>query len=172
MKLNVITVGKVLITDKLPFGVEDFLRRIEILYASLLQRGKFLPPSCLRAEVSLSFVESSKIRELNFNYREVDAPTDILSFPLWEEDSVFSPPQDWECLPLGDIVICPERVIYNSSENNKSFIQELVLVMSHGLLHLLGYDHNDSESELRMWAEQDKMVDQFFREGDNGYDKS
>lgn len=171
MILNIIADGKELIADKIPFGTEDFLRRIEILYVSVLQREESFPLSCLCAEISLSFVDSTRIRELNLKYREFDAPTDILSFPLWEENYLFSPPQDWECLPLGDIVICSEKIADNSAENNKSFIEELVLVMSHGLLHLIGYDHNDNESEQKMWAKQDRMVDQFFREEDAGYDK-
>lgn len=172
MILNIISDGKELIADKIPLGTEDFLRRIETLYASVLQKEKSFPLSCSCAEVSLSFVDSTKIRELNFHYRETDATTDILSFPLWEEDYLFSPPQDWESLPLGDIVICPEKISDNSAENNKSFIEELVLVMSHGLLHLIGYDHDNSESEKKMWTEQDRMVDQFFSEGGAGYDRS
>ena len=172
MILNIISDGKELIAGKIPLGTEDFLRRIEKLYASVLQSEKSFPLSCLCTEVSLSFVDSTRIRGLNLNYREIDAPTDILSFPLWEEDYLFSPPEGWECLPLGDIVICPEKISENAAENNKSFIEELVLVMSHGLLHLIGYDHTDNESEKKMWAEQDRMVDQFFREGDAGYDRS
>ena len=172
MILNIIADGKEFIASKIPLGTEDFLRRMETLYASVLQSEKSFPLSCSCAEVSLSFVDSTRIRGLNLNYREIDAPTDILSFPLWEEDYLFSPPEGWECLPLGDIVICPEKISENAAENNKSFIEELVLVMSHGLLHLIGYDHTDNESEKKMWAEQDRMVDQFFREGDAGYDRS
>ena len=61
------------------------------------------------------------------------------------------PPPGWECLPLGDIVICPDKISENADENNKSFTEELVLVMSHGLLHLIGYDHYDIDSERKMW---------------------
>ncbi len=162
--------GKELITERINADTDDFLKRIEALYASVLDKEESFPEECRCAEISLSVVDPERIRELNLSYREIDSSTDILSFPLWEEDSRFAPPSDWEYLPLGDIVICPDKISENADENNKSFAEELVLVISHGLLHLIGYDHYDIDSERKMWLKQDRMVDQFFRKEGAGYE--
>ncbi|MDY9920249.1 MAG: rRNA maturation RNase YbeY [Synergistota bacterium] len=172
MIIKITVEGKELITDRINYDTDDFLKRIEALYASVLNNEENFSEECGCAEISLSIVDPERIRELNLTYREIDSSTDILSFPLWEEDSRFIPPSDWECLPLGDIVICPDKISENADENNKSFTEELVLVMSHGLLHLIGYDHYDKDSERKMWMEQDRMVDQFFRKEGAGYERS
>lgn len=164
--------GKELITERINTDTDDFLKRIEAVYASVLDKEESLPEECRCAEISLSVVDPVRIRELNLSFREIDSSTDILSFPLWEEDSRFTPPSGWECLPLGDIVICPDKISEYASENNKSFMEELVLVLSHGLLHLIGYDHYDNDTERKMWVEQDKMVEQFFREEGAGFERS
>ena len=172
MIINIIAEGKELITGRINTDTDDFLKRIETLYVSVLSIEENFPKECRCAEISLSIVDPERIRELNLNYREIDSSTDILSFPLWEEDSRFMPPSGWECLPLGDIVICPDVISENADENHKSFTEELVLVMSHGLLHLIGYDHYDKDSERKMWMEQDRMVEQFFKKEGAGYERS
>ena len=164
--------GKELIIDMVNAEADDFLKTMESLYASVLNNEESFPKECGCADISLSIVGPERIRELNLRYRDIDSPTDILSFPLWEEDSGFTPPSDWVCLPLGDIVICPDIILQNACENDKTFIEELVLVMSHGLLHLIGYDHYDKDSESKMWAEQDRMVEQFFKKEGAGYERS
>ena len=73
--------------------------------------------------------------EINKEYRETEGPTDVLSFAMWEnEEGAFEPPADWESLPLGDIVVCPEAVAKNAAENGKSVESETVLVICHGFL--------------------------------------
>ena len=152
--------------NKLPGMAEDradsFIKKTEELFAWLLDKNQSLPPSSECAEISLSIVSPERMRDLNFQYRDVDASTDVLSFPLWEEGADFIPPEGWKCIPLGDIVICPEKIMENAADNCRSFMQELVLVISHGFLHLIGYDHSDQGSEVRMWAEQESMVERFF----------
>ncbi|MDO9544913.1 MAG: rRNA maturation RNase YbeY [Synergistaceae bacterium] len=172
MIIKLIVEGKEHITERINTDTDDFLKRIEALYASVLNNKENFPEECGCAEISLSIVDPERIRELNLSYRDIDSSTDILSFPLWEEDSHFVPPPGWECLPLGDIVICPDKISENADENNKSFTEELVLVMSHGLLHLIGYDHYDIDSERKMWMKQDRMVEQFFKEEGAGYEIS
>lgn len=164
--------GKELITERINADTDDFLKKIELLYASVLDKEESFPEECGCAEISLSVVDPERIRELNLSYREIDSSTDILSFPLWEEDSRFTPPSGWECLPLGDIVICPDKISEYACENNKNFMEELVLVLSHGLLHLIGYDHYDDDTERKMWMEQDRMVREFFREEGAGFERS
>jgi probable rRNA maturation factor len=80
--------------------------------------------------ISLAFVGQARIKELNNIYRKKDRPTDVLSFEGGEG--------------LGEIVICPEIVRENSKKFKTSFKKELAKVFIHGILHLLGYDHEKS----------------------------
>lgn len=110
------------------------------------------------AEVSVNLVSPEEMEELNSTYRKVAGPTDVLSFPLWEEDGAFSPPSEWKELPLGDIVVCDEVVARNAQERGVPAVRELALVLVHGFLHLLGWDHETPEKETAMWREQDRYV--------------
>ena len=109
------------------------------------------------AEVSVTFVDNEAIRELNRDYRGKDAPTDVLSFPLYEEDEDFDDgfvmPEDAEeedaPKALGDIVISVERAKAQAVEYGHSFERELAFLAVHSTLHLLGYDHERSEEEDR-----------------------
>ena len=109
------------------------------------------------AEVSVTFVDNEAIRELNRDYRGKDAPTDVLSFPLYEDDEDFDDgfvmPEDAEeedaPTALGDIVISVERAKAQAVEYGHSFERELAFLAVHSTLHLLGYDHERSEEEDR-----------------------
>jgi len=105
------------------------------------------------AEVSVTFVDNEAIRELNRDYRGKDAPTDVLSFPLCEEEDDFVlPPSEEdedaeELVALGDIVISVERARAQAEEYGHSFERELAFLAVHSTLHLLGYDHERSAEE-------------------------
>jgi probable rRNA maturation factor len=105
------------------------------------------------AEVSVSFLDPAEMRDVNKQHRGLDEPTDVLTFPLWEEGEPFAPPVPFGPLPLGDILICVE-------ETEREFIQmprleALCLVLAHGFLHLLGFDHDTPEKEKIMWDRQE-----------------
>ncbi|SHH65330.1 rRNA maturation RNase YbeY [Sporanaerobacter acetigenes] len=102
-------------------------------------------------EVSVSFVDNEEIRELNREYRNVDSPTDVLSFPM-EEDSLglFTP-------LLGDIVISLERALEQSKEYGHSFEREIAYLTAHSMFHLLGYDHMTNEDK-KVMREKEKSV--------------
>jgi len=97
-------------------------------------------------EISLSFVSPEAMKSLNNRYRAVDSVTDVLSFP--QEDERF----------LGDIVICTERAGEQADEFGHSPDCELVYLFAHGLLHLLGYDHEEDEDYERMRAEEKRVM--------------
>jgi probable rRNA maturation factor len=120
------------------------------------------------AEVSISIVSPSEMQEKNREYREIDEPTDVLSFPMWEENGEFLPPQGWDILPLGDILICEEIVRENASQNNVSFIEELYLMVAHGFLHLLGLDHDTEEKKEAMWNLQFRIRENWCSEQRQG----
>ena len=98
-------------------------------------------------EVSLTFTDNEKIHALNKQFRNVDRPTDGLSFPLLdaESDDGFMPPE-LETM-LGDIVISLEKAREQSEEFGHSFEREVAFLTVHSMLHLLGYDHEKSEAD-------------------------
>ncbi|MEN6489880.1 MAG: rRNA maturation RNase YbeY [Smithella sp.] len=109
---------------------------------------------CTDKEVSLSFVNDETIRELNNQYRNKNKPTDVLSFSLQEgEFSNINPDV------LGDIVISVETAKENAQKNDLSFEQEINFLIIHGLLHLLGYDHeNTTKEETRKMRQREKEL--------------
>lgn len=140
-----------------------YIEKLETYLAGMLANLVKIPDGTETIELSLSLLPESEMRGVNMQYRGIDSATDVLSFPLWEEDehSLFSPPEEWETLPIGDIVICPELVAAAAEEAEKSFIEEFTLVLCHGVLHLCGFDHDSEESEKKMWETQDAMVSSF-----------
>jgi probable rRNA maturation factor len=118
------------------------------------------------AELSLLFVEEAEIAALNERYLQKTGPTDVLSFPLEDDprqhdvDSSGSSPD--VPLLLGDIVICPSVAARNAPEHAGTFEDEIALLVVHGVLHVLGHDHeDDSEAEL-MEAREQELLRAFF----------
>ncbi|MBF8265360.1 MAG: protein of unknown function UPF0054 [Dehalococcoidia bacterium] len=93
------------------------------------------------AEVSLVITSDERIHEINRKYRQVDAPTDVIAFALTEESrgEFVSPPDG--ILHLGEVVISYPTAVRQASEHYHSVQQELAILIVHGTLHLLGYDH-------------------------------
>ena len=91
-----------------------------------------------QAELSLAFVTDQTIHELNRQYRHKDRPTDVLSFPLADE---YCPSL------LGDVVISIDTARRQARQRKRAFADELRALLIHGILHLLGYDHEVSDSE-------------------------
>ena len=111
-------------------------------------------------EVALTFVDDEKIQQLNREYRGIDRPTDVLSFAMretvdGEPDLIF---QDGLAEPLGDIVISVQRAVAQAEEYGHSLERELGFLFVHGLLHLLGYDHQDEQAEKKMFDKQEKIL--------------
>lgn len=104
-------------------------------------------------EVSVTFADNEGIRAINRDYRQIDAPTDVLSFPLFEESKAGK--------QLGDIVLSLERCHEQAEEFGHSFERECAFLTVHSTLHLLGYDHvNNEEEERDMRARQTAIVEQ------------
>ena len=111
------------------------------------------------AELSLIFTDDAGIRELNRDYRGIDRPTDVLSFPQWEAGEWQSAP---EGLPvaLGDIVISREKAAAQAAAFGHSTLRETVFLFVHGLLHLLGHDHElGPDAEKAMFSLQDEIME-------------
>lgn len=109
-----------------------------------------------KAEVSVTFTDNKKIHELNLAYRNVDRPTDVLSFPLSENGEFDT---DGEAVLLGDIVLSLEKAASQAEEYGHSFEREIAFLTVHSMLHLLGYDHETSpEDEREMFQRQDAIL--------------
>lgn len=112
-------------------------------------------------EVSVTFTDNQKIHELNRQYREVDAPTDVLSFPLTDYDQDLGEPcVDEPVSGLGDIVLSLEKAREQGEEFGHGMEREMAFLCVHSMLHLLGYDHETGEEdELDMRARQTAIVE-------------
>lgn len=128
-------------------------------------------------EVALTFVDDEAIQELNKQYRDLDKPTDVLSFAMsefgddeirinYEDDGEGDPSdlQDGETVsegfiePLGDIIISVPRAIAQAEDYGHSVERELGFLFVHGFLHLIGYDHQSEEEEKIMFAKQEDIL--------------
>ena len=114
------------------------------------------------AEVSVTFTDNAKIRELNRKFRNLDRATDVLSFPLldYEGEGEEPPVDEWMGM-LGDIVISLEQAKKQAGEYGHSFEREAAFLCVHSMLHLLGYDHETSpEDEADMRRRQSEILAQ------------
>jgi len=106
--------------------------------------GAALPPDCLPAglqEVSLVLTDDAGIRQLNHDYRSKDRPTNVLSFPTINAPGL-----------LGDIILARETIMREAQDKRVSFDHHLTHLIIHGLLHLLGHDHQSSTQAAKMEA--------------------
>ena len=105
-------------------------------------------------EVSVTLVDNERIHELNLEHRGIDRPTDVLSFPMFDEDF-----DDGELCVLGDIVISLEQAEKQAEEYGHSFERETAFLTVHSMLHLLGYDHEEGKAaESEMFAKQEEIL--------------
>ncbi|MCK9221614.1 MAG: rRNA maturation RNase YbeY [Limnochordia bacterium] len=106
-------------------------------------------------EVNIVFVESEQSALLNETYRGKVGPTDVLSFPVEQEELLFLEPQE---RPLGDIVICYPLAVQQAEEYGHSLLRELCFLTAHGCLHLSGYDHQNEEQRQRMRSLEEEVL--------------
>ena len=106
-------------------------------------------PEC---EISLSFVDVHEMEELHIKWMQEDGPTDVLSFPM------DMPESKTDVVILGDIVISPAVAAKQAIDAGHSTEHEMFILVTHGLLHILGYDHADPDEEKVMFTLQEKIV--------------
>lgn len=100
--------------------------------------------------VSVVITDNETIRELNRTYRDKDSATDVLSFPLYDDEGYLDDEE------LGDIVISLERAYAQAEEYGHGIIREVAFLTAHSMLHLLGYDHENGETE--MYEKQEEIL--------------
>ena len=109
------------------------------------------------AELSILFVSSGHMRKLNSHFAGNDHATDVLAFPMMEGDS----DEDEEGPLLGDVVVCPEVAEGNARRLGHSLDDELAVLVVHGTLHLLGYDHQGVKDKETMERRQSEILSSF-----------
>lgn len=114
------------------------------------------------SEVSVTFVDNERIHEINKEYRQKDAPTDVISFAMEElgEGEVEIKGADVPRI-LGDIIISVDRMNEQAEEYGHSSDRELGFLAVHGFLHLLGYDHMNEADEKVMFSKQKELLEQY-----------
>lgn len=118
-------------------------------------------------EISVILVDNIQIQKINKEYRKIDSPTDVLSFPMIEYDEPGILPHDGAYLEvdrdtdeilLGDIAISLEKAYEQSKEYGHSFEREVAFLTLHGMLHLLGYDHIDEKDRALMRQREEGIL--------------
>lgn len=134
----------------IPKGIRLLIRRC---CNAVLQEEKFDAD----AEVSVRFVDSATIKELNAQYRNINEETDVLSFPLGENGE-YDKNLDTGALLLGDIVINVARAMEQAEMYNHSLQREIGFLTVHSMLHLLGYDHENGGLEQSLMRSREETV--------------
>ena len=111
-------------------------------------------------EISLSFVTNEEIHQINRQFRNVDAPTDVLSFPqLTVEEGEEADVNENGEIVLGDIIISVERAKEQAEEYGHGLKREIAFLTVHSMLHLLGYDHMEKDEEEDMFRRQKEILE-------------
>ena len=135
---------------KIPTGVRMLIRRC---CNAVLVNEKFKGS----AEISVTIVDDEQIHELNRKHRNIDASTDVLSFPLGE-NGVYDVNPETGAQLLGDIVISIEHAVKQAKVYGHSLDREIAFLTVHSMLHLLGYDHEAGGLELVHMREREEAV--------------
>lgn len=147
---------------------EAYRKEIE----SVIQRTLEMENCPYECEVNITFTDNDGIRDINREFRELDIPTDVLSFPMTEYET----PADFSCLEednakissfdpdtgellLGDIIISVDRVVEQAEEYGHTPRREVCFLVAHSMLHLLGYDHMEDEERQLMEQKQTEILD-------------
>jgi probable rRNA maturation factor len=111
-----------------------------------------LGPDSVDADMTIVLTDDAQLHELNREFLGMDAPTDVLSFPASESDPETGTPY------LGDILISIPRAAQQAQAAGHTVEAEVQLLVVHGTLHLMGYDHAEAEEKARMWSAQAEVL--------------
>jgi len=118
--------------------------------------------ACDKKEVSILFTDDRRIAELNRDYRGKDKPTNVLSFPMAEG------PSDVESGMLGDVVISVDTALREAGEMDETVVETINRLLVHGMLHLMGYDHERSPKDEKIMTKEEKRLLKLITEENNG----
>ena len=135
---------------KIPTGIRPLIRKS----CNAVLKNEGFEEIC---EVSVTFVDNEEIAQLNGDFRNKPQPTDVLSFPLGEEDT-YDVDQDSGNILLGDIVISMEKAMEQAELYGHSLEREVAFLTVHSMHHLLGYDHENGGEEERIMRTKEEQV--------------
>jgi probable rRNA maturation factor len=107
----------------------------------------------LDSDLTLVLADDAQLHTLNRDFLEIDAPTDVLSFPASETDP------ETGAHYIGDILVSVERAALQAEKAGHALMDELQLLVVHGVLHLLGHDHAEAGEKAQMWAAQAQVLE-------------
>ncbi len=148
------------VEDDFPFDKEEVAQKV--VRETLLEEG--FTEDC---EVSITFTDDASIATLNQQFRGIDRPTDVLSFPMLDFHGIVAGEyevQDEDVNPdtgevvLGDIVLSLPRIVRQAEEYGHSQLREFAFLIAHSMLHLLGYDHVEDSERLVMEQKQKQVL--------------
>ena len=116
-----------------------------------------------RAELSILFIDPEPMAELHERWLDLPGPTDVMSFPM-DELRPGTPDHETPAGTLGDIVVCPQVAAKQALQAGHSAVEEMLLLTTHGILHLLGYDHAEPQEKEEMFALQRTLLLTFLAE--------
>ncbi|MGO2003656.1 MULTISPECIES: rRNA maturation RNase YbeY [Micrococcaceae] len=137
-------------------GVDADLEAIERLIRHILQTLRVHP----EAEVSVILLDEQGIERLHVDWMDLDGPTDVMSFPM-DELRPGTPGALSPAGMLGDLVICPQVAARQAESGGHSTADEILLLATHGTLHLLGFDHEEPEEKEEMFSLQRTLLEEF-----------
>lgn len=138
-------------------AVEVDLDRVQALAIHVRDELKLHP----QVDVGIIFVDEEPMTELHIKWMDEPGPTDVLSFPMDE----LRPGSDLVPSPegvLGDIVVCPQVAATQAEKAGHATIDEILLLVTHGMLHLVGFDHAEPEEEKEMFGLQKQFLTSFY----------
>lgn len=131
----------------------EFTSDLEKLIETVIEKA-FEYENVEPRNVSVLICDNDEIKKLNGQFRDIDSPTDVLSFPMYDEDGELDPDE------LGDIVISLERAAAQAEEFGHSLRREVAFLTAHSMLHLFGYDHIDDSEREKMFEKQEEILAQ------------
>lgn len=139
---------------------EDVTKELEYVIEKIVEDSLAYEEFDEKCEISVSIVRDEEIREINKQFRNIDNPTDVLSFPqLTFEEGEMADVNENEEIILGDIIISLERAKAQAVEYGHSLKREISFLTAHSMLHLMGYDHMEPAEEEEMFAKQKEILE-------------
>ncbi len=138
----------------------DITGDIEVIVETALEEKNIQTEE---VSISISAVDKEEIHQINKEYRNVDRATDVLSFPIFSREEIdnFSSLEESKkvrAIELGDIIICIDVLQEHAIEYGTGILREMLYMITHGVCHLLGYDHEIAEEKVQMRELEEKIL--------------
>ncbi|MBR5227808.1 MAG: rRNA maturation RNase YbeY [Clostridia bacterium] len=138
--------------------IEQYKEKIDCLIRKAFEIEGFNLPNVY---IGIGVVTENEIQDINNEFRSIDKPTDVLSFPIFSREELEKIKQEnaEEEMSLGDIVLCMDVIEAHSVEYGTGFNREMLYMIVHGICHLLGYDHEVEDDKKEMRALEEKILE-------------